>query len=986
MQEYSGHSRKSLNPSENIALPSLYENLPIPIWEENFSELKIYLNSIGLYGKEVSFIEKCLVENPHIIQESVKKVQIISVNQACLTLHNATDKKSLLEGLGPLLVEESYDAIKAQIIAIATGKTRIEKESVVRTLDGHLRHIHLIWIVVPGHEIDLSRILLTTEDISSRKKAEATLINLSNAVNASGDIVFMTDKAGIITSINSEFSALYGYTPKEIIGKVTPRILKSGVHSLEVYKNFWNNIAKGDLFRGTIVNRKKDGQFVTIEETVSPFWDDNGKIVGYFAIQRDITIRQLIEENMQKERLFSNAIINSMPGIFYMFDVHGKFLRWNNNFEKISGYSSSEIAHMHPTEFFQGSEKDLIRERIGLVFEEGYANAEANFISNDGSRTPHFFTGVKIEIDGQHCLLGVGVDISERKRAEEKLESAMNMLQSALTQSPSGIIIANAPDITIQWVNDAALYIRGNSELPLQNIEMSKHSVSWQTFQLDGSPMPPENLPLSRAILRGEIIRNEEIIIRHATGVDRYVTANAAPIRNSENEITAGIVVFHDITEIKQSQKKLERLAHFDEITDLPNRMFFKKCAGQAIAKSYSNAKKFAIILFDLDGFKNINDSLGHTIGDQLLRIVAQRFNHGLNELDILSRLGGDEFAILVSNLNSGVEAIQTVFDILEISQQPLIVDGHSVMVTSSVGISIYPDDALECDNLIRNADAAMYEAKAGGKNTYRFYRPEMTQKAQNRLALEQEIRHAIEFKEFEVWYQPQINLTDKQYLGAEALIRWRHHERGIVSPMEFIPLAEQTGMILPIQEFVINKVCSDFNEWQKMKLEPGKIAINIAAPQFHRSDLPSILSESMIKHHIPGGKLEIEITESFMMENPREVKEMLSKIQELGITIAIDDFGTGYSSLSYLQELPIDTLKIDKAFIKDVPKNEKDTAIVRAILAMGKSMGYNIVAEGIETIEQNDFLREEGCFEGQGFFYAKPLPKAEFTSWLQNQ
>jgi len=958
---------------------SLFENLPIPLWEEDFSQVKALLAKLGLVGKDAAFVREYILKHPDLIGQCVSHVSILNVNHACLALHNAPDKATLLNGLAALLTPESHEALREQIVAIAVGKTELEKDSIVQTLHGHLRHVHMHWIVVPGNENDFKRVLISTEDITESRHTE---------------------------------------------------------------------------------------------------------------------------QNMQQEKLFSDAIINSMPGIFYMFDAEGKFLRWNSNFETISRYSSSEVAAMHPIDFFAGEQKDFIRERIAEVFANGASDAEADFVSRDGTRSPYYFSGVRIDLNGQPCLLGVGVDISARKQAERSIRDSEGKFRELFERSGDAILIIE--NETFVDCNHATVEMLGyHSKEEFLNLHPSKlspefqpdgklsrikademmetairngtHRFEWDHVRKSGQIFPVEVLltavsttPEKRIIhtvwrditerkrsesegnLAATVFRHtaDGILITSAssdiisvnqaftdiTGYAAHDVIGKNPrilkagrhdgefyhtmwqhiseqgvwkgeiwnrrkngeifptwqtitsIRSKTGETLNYVSVFSDITEIKLSQERLERLAHFDEVTGLPNRVLFNKRVTLARNQAIRDNTKIAIMLFDLDGFKNVNDSFGHPIGDDLLRILAQRLNHCTRVEDTLARLGGDEFALLVVGLNSGDDTIDVIRTILEVSQQPFLVEGHTILVSSSIGVSVFPDDALESTDLIRNADAAMYEAKAKGKNTYRFYQAEMTLKAQKRLALEREIRRAIEQHEFEVWYQPQIDLARNCYLGAEALIRWRHPVRGLVSPADFIPLAEQNGLILPIGELVLKQVCADCHEWQLTKLDPKRLSINIAGPQFYRSDIVTIIERLMHEYDIPQGRLEIEITETFMLENPQEIKEILLKIQRLGITTAIDDFGTGYSSLAYLRELPIDTLKIDRAFIHDVPASEKGIAIVRAILALGKSMGYNVVAEGIETLEQFEFLRAEGCAEGQGYYFNKPMPRAEFMLWLQKQ
>jgi EAL domain-containing protein (putative c-di-GMP-specific phosphodiesterase class I) len=310
--------------------------------------------------------------------------------------------------------------------------------------------------------------------------------------------------------------------------------------------------------------------------------------------------------------------------------------------------------------------------------------------------------------------------------------------------------------------------------------------------------------------------------------------------------------------------------------------------------------------------------------------------------------------------------------------------EDHSAMISTSIGIAVFPEDGQTPDLLIRNADAAMYQSKAAGRNTYHYYQLEMTEAAQRRLSSEHALRRAIDAQEFEVWYQPQLNLATGHLLGAEALVRWRDPSRGLIPPIEFIPLAESTGLIIPLGELVLRQVCQDIAKWHRNNLQPGRIGVNVAGPQLFRSDFIGLLCEVIDDYTIVSSALEIEITETCVLDNPELARQLLDTIQDMGISIAIDDFGTGYSSLSHLKKLPIDTLKIDRSFISDLPDDPHDIAITRAILAMGRSLGFHVIAEGVETKAQQDFLLEEGCVQGQGYLFAKPMPIKEFTDWLQ--
>ena len=693
-----------------------------------------------------------------------------------------------------------------------------------------------------------------------------------------------------------------------------------------------------------------------------------------YCVWRDITERKEMERKEVENQQLLSAIIEHAAALVYIHDIQNKLILCNSQFEKAVGHQRSEILGKDRTTFLpteiaeEHYQNDLqvLQNRITKSFEE--TNLEA-----DGLHTYLTIKNPLYTDNGDAwAVVGISTDITERKRSESEGKLAATVFR----HTADGIIITDGA-ANIVSVNQAYTNITGYTAEDTigRKPNMLQSGRQDKMFYED----------MWRQIIDNGVWHGE-IWNRRKDGEVFPVWQTITSVKNDVGETTNYVSVFSDITEAKQSQERLERLAHFDALTELPNRVLFKDRVNQALVHARRGSKKLAIILFDLDGFKTVNDSLGHPIGDRLLQLVAQRMRHCMRAEDTVARLGGDEFAVLITDLSTSDDAIQVAQKILQASQEAYLVDDHTVMVTSSVGISIFPDDNEDGNDLIRNADAAMYAAKAKGRNTYCFYQAAMTERAQQRLNAERDLRRAIEQNEFEVWYQPQIDLATQHLLGAEALIRWRDPQRGLISPCDFIPLAEQNGMILPIGELVLHQVCKDFCEWQAAKLNAKRLSINVAGPQFYRSDIVATIKHCMTKYQIPQDVLEIEITETFMMENPQEIKDILLAIQALGVTIAIDDFGTGYSSLAYLRELPIDTLKIDRAFIRDVPSNTKELAIIRAILALGASMGFNVVAEGIETQEQCEFLQTEGCSEGQGYYFAKPMPRAEFMQWLQRQ
>ncbi len=441
--------------------------------------------------------------------------------------------------------------------------------------------------------------------------------------------------------------------------------------------------------------------------------------------------------------------------------------------------------------------------------------------------------------------------------------------------------------------------------------------------------------------------------------------------------------VWRDISALKRTQAELEHMAHYDALTGLPNRLLFMDRLDRAMERAHRYRHQIAVLLLDLDGFKTVNDSLGHPVGDKLLALVAERLRAHVRVEDTVARLGGDEFAIVLSNLADGKDAIEVVRKILDAIEIPFTIDGVASLVTTSIGIAVYPHDGTHRDDLIRNADAAMYGAKESGRNTYRYYQSSMTREAQGRLYLEQALRRALHQGELEVWYQPQVRLGDGACVGVEALVRWRDPERGMVSPADFIPMAERTGLIVPLGECVFDLVCQATKTWHQAGLSFGRVSVNVAGAQIVRSDFAATVKRCLERYNLSASDFSIEVTETLLMENMDKAIEVLDQIKGLGLKTAIDDFGTGYSSLAYLKRLPIDTLKIDRAFVQDIPDDTYDQAITRTIIAMGHTLGFKVIAEGVETAEQVSFLCAEGCDEGQGYYFSKPLPAEAFAQWL---
>ncbi len=447
-------------------------------------------------------------------------------------------------------------------------------------------------------------------------------------------------------------------------------------------------------------------------------------------------------------------------------------------------------------------------------------------------------------------------------------------------------------------------------------------------------------------------------------------------------EIPRFIVLSRDITERKKAEARILYLANFDGLTGLPNRSQIDDRAKYALTLAKRNNRNLAVMFFDLDHFKNINDTLGHSIGDLLLIDVATRIQSILSEEDTLSRTGGDEFIVLLPD-SDAYGATQVAQKLLDSIIQPFLIQHHELTITASIGIALYPEDGLDMETLSKNADTAMYRVKDEGRNEYRFFTEEMQKNSTHNLQLGNALRHALERNELHLVYQPQISTSGTPIIGAEALLRWHHPLFGNVPPSEFIPIAEENGMILSIGEWVLRTAITQAKMWMDNGHLPMIMAVNISAVQFRHPNLPDLVTSILEEIGLPSQYLELELTESIAMHNPQEVIAIMNKLHERGIRMSIDDFGTGYSSLSYLKKFQVYKLKIDQSFIRDISTDPEDKAIVAAIISMAHSLGLQTIAEGVETVEQLQYLREQGCDEIQGYYYSKPLLPEQFEQFL---
>jgi diguanylate cyclase (GGDEF)-like protein/PAS domain S-box-containing protein len=532
----------------------------------------------------------------------------------------------------------------------------------------------------------------------------------------------------------------------------------------------------------------------------------------------------------------------------------------------------------------------------------------------------------------------------------------------------------------VTYLNAVAETLTGWSQ-----IEAAGHPLEDVLRIIDGETRGQARNPMQFAMQENKTVSlTPNCVLIRRDGAEAPIEDSAAPIHDRHGQVTGAVMVFHDVSAARATTLRMAYLAQHDSLTDLPNRSLFNDRLTEAMTLAGRYRRQLAVLFLDVDRFKHVNDSLGHDIGDRLLQSIAQRLLGCVRASDTVSRQGGDEFVILLSELTHAQDATICADKLLETLRAPHRIDHYDVQVTASIGIVTYPDDGADCETLLKHADFAMYHAKDSGRDNRQFFKRDLNQRAVKRQSLEDSMRHALEREEFSVHYQPKVNLENGEIVGVEALIRWLHPAIGLVSPAEFIPIAEECGLMVPIGRWVLGQACHQAQAWQDIGLAPIRIAVNISAAELRARDLlkgiGAILAETGLDPHL----LELELTETFMMQDSTAMLAILQDLKGFGLKLALDDFGTGYSSLSHLRRFPIDTLKIDRSFVRAITTNADDASIVSAVISMGKNLHMRVVAEGVETREQLAFLQDRECPFGQGYFFSQPLTARACTQLLR--
>lgn len=658
------------------------------------------------------------------------------------------------------------------------------------------------------------------------------------------------------------------------------------------------------------------------------------------------------------------------------FNMNGEIIRTSRQFCKVTKYSPEELLNVRFHEFFHPDDITKSLEALSNVTKGNIqTNFENRIISKDGK--VEWFSWLAIPNLEQNKIIGIFQVITNQKEIEIELSNQEKKYKNIFDNFPIGIAVTDEIGNILEY-NDVAKDIFEIDEGTI--LKRSLNYRKWQIVSPSGTSILPRNFTLLQALKKKESLRGLEFGLVKKSGI-QWLEVMATPL-NIDGYGMA--VAFRDITERKSAEARISYLAYYDEITGLPRKKFFIEKLSIMLEEALRHNKKVGILSIDIDNFKYMNDSYGHNFGDSFLQVVSEKLTSAIRNYDIISREGGDEFLIALPDMENEADAAIVCESINDSFINAIIVDNHSIFTSMSLGISIFPNDGKDPESLIKNADNALHLAKKRGKNTYSFYTPFLQSSVTHRLEMENYIRIALREKQFELYYQPKISIQDMSVAGFEALIRWKHPVKGFIPPSSFIALAEETGLIVPLGEWVLNTAIEKIAEFQKLGKDID-ISVNLSTKQFKHEFLVVNL-ENYIKHtNIPPHLLEIEITESSLVDNSEHAIDIMNQIRKLGIRITIDDFGTGYSSLGYLKKFPVQTLKIDRSFIIDLESDEDSQVIVKAVINLGHNLGLKVVAEGAETLDQCNILRLLEVDMIQGFYYSRPLPESKLSEFIDN-
>jgi diguanylate cyclase (GGDEF)-like protein/PAS domain S-box-containing protein len=892
-----------------------------------------------------------------------KTLKFLAVNEAASRQYGFSNQEFLTMTIADIRPEEDIPAL-LEATATSSQGLQVAANWRHRKKDGTIIDVEIV-----GHNLDFHGIeaeLIASRDVSERKNAEETVKRLASIVEFSQDAIIGKSLDGTITSWNRAAEKMYGYTSAEVLGRDLSFLL-SAERQAEL-RFVMERIQKGLAIECLETQRlNKAGSVLEVSLSISPIKDANGRVIGASTIARDITAHKRADEQLKLQSTALEAAANAIV----ITDCHGSIMWVNGAFTKMTGYSKEEVLGKNPRLLKSGNQPETYYAELWSTISSGKVwRGEIVNRRKDGTLYTEEMTITPVIRDSgnpaNRYFIAIKHDITERKKSDEALLFKTALLEAQAETTIDGILAVDETDHIVLANKRFGLHFEIPDELLATRNDrvVFKHVVD-KVEDADAFVDRVQYLYAHR-----EERSRDEVRLKNGNIFDRY----SAPLVDSIGQYRGRIWYFRDITDRKVAEHRVQYLAYYDDLTGLPNRTLLQDRLAKAAADARRQKHKVALLFLDLDGFKDINDSLGHSVGDFLLQGVAERLKKWGREQDTIARLGGDEFLVMLTHVRDVPDAAVAAERIMDVINGAFVIQGRSLHVSCSIGVSIFPEHGADGETLIKNADAAMYSAKQSGRNNFRFFTEDLNTQAVERVTLENSLRSALAMAELFLMYQPQVDVATGRVAGLEALLRWQHPELGLVPPDKFIRIAENSGLILPIGEWVLRTACSQVRKWQEDDFPGVTVAVNVSAIQFRQEGFCELVRKVLQETGLAPQFLELELTESLLLTNAELMLSVVQELRDIGVTLAIDDFGTGYSNFSYLKRFRISKLKIDRSLIREIAVNPDDAAITTAIISMAKSLHLKVIAEGVEDKAQVSFLREHQCDEIQGYYFSKPL------------